>query len=277
MNRQDAEEYTKSLTQVFRGGWELIEWAEGQGIPQALGLTTREWVRIRLGGYVQLPVEERRKAVKTLTNKGKSTRQIGGILGVDFSTVSRDLSVANATKTSSKEPQSVANATDKQEPKSASNGTDKPPTEEQINKRIDKAKTEALAQAKIVHDLEIKKLQDKLKKTHEAHADELVELEEKIEDLQKGPPPSDLKNQIDQITGPLVSFIQHDALVKWLSDLEGIKEDLLEETEMFHLERVVGALVSIARRAQSWSERLTPMNDRWKYRVRRIDGEGKEI
>src|SRR6516164_8587277 len=135
MNRQDAEEYTKSLTQVFRGGWELIEWAEGQGIPQALGLTTREWVRTRLGGYVQLPVEERRKAVKTLTNKGKSTRQIGGILGVDFSTVSRDLSVANATKTSSKEPQSVANATDKQEPKSASNGTDKPPTEEQINKR----------------------------------------------------------------------------------------------------------------------------------------------
>ena len=54
MTRDDAEDYTVALGQVFSGGWRLILHAQKQGIPQALGMTTQDWVRDRLGGYVRM-------------------------------------------------------------------------------------------------------------------------------------------------------------------------------------------------------------------------------
>jgi len=67
IERSDAEEYTQALAQVFSGGWRLIFHAHKQGIPAALGLTTDDWVRERLGGFVRLSLDERREAVAELT------------------------------------------------------------------------------------------------------------------------------------------------------------------------------------------------------------------
>ena len=53
ISAEDAEEYTQSLGQIFGGGWRQIAWAERQGVPAVLGLTTEEWVTQRLGGYVR--------------------------------------------------------------------------------------------------------------------------------------------------------------------------------------------------------------------------------
>lgn len=60
-------------------------------MPEALGLSTREWVDERLGGYVRLSIPERREAVAELTAEGMSTRGIADILGVGQSTVDRDV------------------------------------------------------------------------------------------------------------------------------------------------------------------------------------------
>lgn len=91
MNRDDAEEFTQSLGQIFAGSWQQIAWGERQGIPEALGLTTRQWVNDRLGGYVRLSIEERREAAKELTEEGMTQRQVADVLGVNQATVSRAL------------------------------------------------------------------------------------------------------------------------------------------------------------------------------------------
>jgi phage N-6-adenine-methyltransferase len=90
INVEDAEEYTQSLGQIFGGGWRQIEWAQKVGIPQALGLSTREWVTQSLGGYIRLSITERRAAVAELSTKGMSTRQIADVLGVDHSLIVLD-------------------------------------------------------------------------------------------------------------------------------------------------------------------------------------------
>jgi hypothetical protein len=76
----------------------------------------------------------------------------------------------------------------------------------------------------------------------------------------------DFEYQIDRITGPLVSFIQHDTFVEMLNDLEIIKEDILDEIDMVHLNRVIHALTSLSKRAQMWADRLTPVNDQWRQK-----------
>lgn len=106
----EAEEYTESLAQIFAGSWRQIALAERIGVPKAFGLTTREWVEERLGGYVKLSIPDRREAVAELEEEGMSTREIGNVLGVDHATAARD-SVANATPEEAAEPDSVANAT----------------------------------------------------------------------------------------------------------------------------------------------------------------------
>lgn len=98
MNRDDAEEYTQSLGQIVGGAWRQIAWADRQGIPEALGLTTTEWVNGRLGGYVQLAVAERREASKELTAPaeeggwGMTQDDAAEVLGVAQGTISKDLS-----------------------------------------------------------------------------------------------------------------------------------------------------------------------------------------
>jgi len=97
MKREDAEEFTQSLGQIMGGSWRQIAWAQKQGIPKALGLTTDQWVRQRLGGYVKLSIEERREAALELASEGASTREIAGVLGVGHVTAARDLAVTNVT------------------------------------------------------------------------------------------------------------------------------------------------------------------------------------
>lgn len=91
MTPEDAEEYTQSLGQIFGGSWRQIAWAERQGIPAKLDLTTEQWVTQRLGGYVRLAASERRGAARELAEEGMSQRQIGAALGVSQPTVNRDL------------------------------------------------------------------------------------------------------------------------------------------------------------------------------------------
>jgi hypothetical protein len=98
MDPQDAEEYTQALGQVVAGSWRQVALGKRLGVPQALGITTEEWVQDRLGGYVRLSIPERREAVAELTEEGMSTREIGDVLGVDNATVHRDQhAVADAT------------------------------------------------------------------------------------------------------------------------------------------------------------------------------------
>lgn len=91
MTPDDAEEFTASLGSIMGGAWRQIAWADAQGIPDALGLTTREWVETRLGGYVRLTVGERREAAAELTAEGLTQREVADVLGVDQKTVSNDL------------------------------------------------------------------------------------------------------------------------------------------------------------------------------------------
>jgi len=91
MKKEDAEEFTQSLGQIVGGSWRQIELAKELGVPKALGLSVGEWVEKRLGGYVRLAVDDRRKAARELADEGNSTRAIGEVLGVGKTTVERDL------------------------------------------------------------------------------------------------------------------------------------------------------------------------------------------
>jgi phage N-6-adenine-methyltransferase len=97
ISAEDAEEYTQSLGQIVGGSWRQIAWASRLGIPEALGLSTEDWVQQRLGGYVRLSVSERREAAKELTappdegGMGMSGPQAADVLGVSDETVYRDL------------------------------------------------------------------------------------------------------------------------------------------------------------------------------------------
>lgn len=91
MKREDAEEYTEALGQVFGGGYRLILHAERQGIPAVLEMSTRDWVEKRLGGYVRMSIAERREAVAELTEgEGLSNVKAADVLGVAEATVRRD-------------------------------------------------------------------------------------------------------------------------------------------------------------------------------------------
>jgi ParB family chromosome partitioning protein len=85
-----AEEFTAALGQVLAGGLRLAEWGQDNGIPEALGLTAGEWAERKLKGQVRLSREERRAAVKHLTDSGLSTREAGAVLGLGNATVWRD-------------------------------------------------------------------------------------------------------------------------------------------------------------------------------------------
>jgi hypothetical protein len=68
------------------------------GAPEALGLTTEDWVKTRLGGYVRMAIPERREAAKELEGEGLSQRQIAAVIGVAQKTVDRDLSESSDSK-----------------------------------------------------------------------------------------------------------------------------------------------------------------------------------
>jgi 16S rRNA G966 N2-methylase RsmD len=88
MNQQDAEEFTQSLGQIVAGSWRQVALAKRLGVPQALGLSTEQWVNDRLGGYVKMSLPEKREAVRELSGNGHSVREIEAITGISKSTVS---------------------------------------------------------------------------------------------------------------------------------------------------------------------------------------------
>lgn len=92
MKPEQAEEYTQALGQIVAGGWRQIALGEKLGVPKALGLSTREWVTTRLGGYVKISVAERHGAVSELKQQGLDQRQIAAVVGVSEATISSDVS-----------------------------------------------------------------------------------------------------------------------------------------------------------------------------------------
>jgi hypothetical protein len=97
MTPEQAEEYTDALGQVASGAWRQVALGVELGVPNALGLSTGEWVEQRLGGYVRLSMEARREAARELTapedegGRGMSQRKAAEVLGVAPDTVNRDV------------------------------------------------------------------------------------------------------------------------------------------------------------------------------------------
>lgn len=97
MTPGDAEEYTQSLGQIGGGLWRQVLWAQRMGVPAALGLSLRDWVDKRLGGYVRMAVEERQQVVAQLTaspkdgGEGLTQAQAAEVVGVTQQQVSNDL------------------------------------------------------------------------------------------------------------------------------------------------------------------------------------------
>lgn len=98
MTPEQAEEYSQALGQVVSGSWRQVALGHVLGVPQALGLTTEEWVNGHLGGYVKLQVAERREAVTELRSNGHSQRETAEILGIGQATVHRDSNGSNEQK-----------------------------------------------------------------------------------------------------------------------------------------------------------------------------------
>jgi hypothetical protein len=94
---EDAEEFTQSLGQVVGGSWRQIALAKRMGVPEALGLSTEQWVHERLGGYVKFATDEdMQAAIKEMKEKdGLSNREVAEVIGVDEKTVRRKIA-ANA-------------------------------------------------------------------------------------------------------------------------------------------------------------------------------------
>jgi len=67
------------------------------GVPDVLGISTREWVETRLGGYVRMQLEDRPTVHKELTTPeseggmGLSERQAAQVTGADRNTVRKDI------------------------------------------------------------------------------------------------------------------------------------------------------------------------------------------
>ena len=128
MSPEDAEEYTQALGQVVAGGWRQIALGERLGVPAALGISTRDWVEDRLGGYIRLSIPERREAVKELTDEGMSTRGIGDVLGVGKDTVQRDQTAVSG-ETAEPEPEPEPQAEPEPESEPVSDETPEPEPE----------------------------------------------------------------------------------------------------------------------------------------------------
>jgi hypothetical protein len=93
---EDAEEYTQALGQVVAGGYRQVALGQRLGVPEALGISTQEWVTTRLGGYVKLSVSDRQAAVQELMasagegGMGLSAPEAAAVFGVNEKTIDRD-------------------------------------------------------------------------------------------------------------------------------------------------------------------------------------------
>lgn len=103
MDAAAALEFSESFGMIGAGWWRQIAWAKQQGVPDALGMSTREWVEHYVGGWARLAIEDRREAVLELVaapddgGLGLSQRDAAEVLGVHEATISRDLADASGT------------------------------------------------------------------------------------------------------------------------------------------------------------------------------------
>lgn len=88
-----AREYSESLGQIGLGWWRQVAWAHRQGIPAALGVTTREWVTQFVGAWAKLPIGDRREALLELTSGPDplNQKEAAEVLGVSEATISGDM------------------------------------------------------------------------------------------------------------------------------------------------------------------------------------------
>lgn len=91
IDADEAREFSEAQAQIGEGWWRLNSWAFRQRIPEALGITRREWGE-QYHRYLKLPPPERREAVAELAASGMNNSQIADALGVTETTVRRDLS-----------------------------------------------------------------------------------------------------------------------------------------------------------------------------------------
>jgi DNA-binding CsgD family transcriptional regulator len=124
MERKDAEEFTEALGMIAAGGWRQAALGERLGVPQALGLTTQEWIQERLGGYLKLSVTHRREAVAELTEEGMSKDSIAEVLGASEATVKRDRRANKGSNDPPEPPQALE--------KTKAKGSNDPPEPEPI-------------------------------------------------------------------------------------------------------------------------------------------------
>ncbi len=73
MKEEEAREFSEAFGMIGAGWWRQVAWADAQGIPRTLGLDTRTWVDRYVGGWVRLPVVERKQAAKELAADGIAT------------------------------------------------------------------------------------------------------------------------------------------------------------------------------------------------------------
>lgn len=94
-----AREYSEAMGMIGAGWWRQVAWAHRQGIPAALGMTTRDWVAEFVGGWQRLPIGGRREAVMELTTgpEALSQRAAADVLGVSPATVNEDIAVQKRT------------------------------------------------------------------------------------------------------------------------------------------------------------------------------------
>lgn len=69
MDATAAQEFSESFGMIGAGWWRQIAWAKQQGIPDALGMSTRDWVEHYVGGWARLAIEDRREAVLELVGQ----------------------------------------------------------------------------------------------------------------------------------------------------------------------------------------------------------------
>jgi N6-adenosine-specific RNA methylase IME4 len=99
MTVNDPREYSEAKRMQFSGHWREVAWAEKEGIPKALGLTTKEWVLEYCGGYQKLSRDDRLEAVSNLNSSGVSQRRMADITGASLGAVNADVSILNDAKT----------------------------------------------------------------------------------------------------------------------------------------------------------------------------------
>ena len=135
LSPDDAEEYTQALGQVVAGGYRQVALGERLGVPNALGLTTEDWVRRRLGGYVRMSIPERKDAVAELTAEGMSSPQIAAVLGVSDQTVLND---RNASKNleAKPTPEPETSAANDESPKDLEEPTDDAPIPQPVERPV---------------------------------------------------------------------------------------------------------------------------------------------